>query len=254
MCYYDVFGADKTVVRQDYGQICISHCYGSGGIDSLINTKNAVSAVLDYINIDYYISITMAAIDIINDDVGGVEVYIEDDLTALDPSFVQGSTVKLTGHLCEKFVRARSSVTDGTNLMRMSRQKTYMEGFLKRLKELSYDEDIITKIYADTADYVTSNCTIYDMSSILDKLLTYEFLPELSLAGENVEGEEHYEFYLDEDKKVELVQSTFFDLVEDENQNTFIDVFFLFCYIIKVFKYDIALFKNETMAYFLSLN
>ena len=94
-------------------------------------------------------------------------------------------------------------------------QKAYMEGFIRQLKQLTNTEELINKIFLDISEYTSSNCTIYDYSNIADKLLNYQLLEPLSLPGENIAGEEHYEFYLDEDKTSDLILDTFFKLVEN---------------------------------------
>ena len=56
-----------------YGQLALSHTYGSGLEDSCENTCNTVSEFLNGITIDYSIAMNMDAIGIMNDAVGGVK-------------------------------------------------------------------------------------------------------------------------------------------------------------------------------------
>ena len=69
-----------------YGQLALSHTYGSGLADSAENTRNTVSSLLNGITIDHYIAMNMDAIGILNDAVGGVTVTVRDDFSAVDES------------------------------------------------------------------------------------------------------------------------------------------------------------------------
>ena len=55
-----------------FGQIALSHTYGSGLEDSCENARNTVSDFLYGIQIDHYVAMHMDAIGILNDSVGGV--------------------------------------------------------------------------------------------------------------------------------------------------------------------------------------
>ena len=121
-------------VLGDYGgtevkQLCLAFNYGDGGRKSCKNTADAVSALLFDLPIDNYIQIPMTAVGPLNDLVGGVPVTIEEDLTAVDPAFQAGQTIRLTGSQAEKFVRARMVLENDTNLARMKRQRAYMDSF-----------------------------------------------------------------------------------------------------------------------------
>ena len=65
----------------------------------------------------------MTAIRVLNDLVGGVSVTMEEDGTQIDPAFVKGATVRLSGSQAEAFVRARMGLENDTNLARMQRQR-----------------------------------------------------------------------------------------------------------------------------------
>jgi hypothetical protein len=55
-----------------FGQLALSHTYGTGMEDSCENTRKTVSDLLYGVSIDYYIALNMDAISILNDQVGGV--------------------------------------------------------------------------------------------------------------------------------------------------------------------------------------
>ena len=57
--------------------------------------------------IDHYVALSMDAVPVINDAVGGVAVRCMDDLTAYDPSLTEGAEITLMGDQALYYVRAR---------------------------------------------------------------------------------------------------------------------------------------------------
>ena len=128
--------ADGIVHGIQDQQICTAHYYGKDRTQSAENTVDAVKYLLGELDhIDGYYVLNMADIGLLNGEIGGVEVKIEDDMTNVDPAFVKGTTITLTDDQAEAFVRARMSVGEGDNASRMRRQKTYMNSFFKKAKE-----------------------------------------------------------------------------------------------------------------------
>ncbi|MEI2718881.1 MAG: LCP family protein [Gemmatimonadales bacterium] len=78
-------------------QISLQHGFGDGGEQSARLTADAVSKLFGGMPVDFYIALDMDAISTLNDALGGVEVKVEDDFSALDPAMAQGSTIRLTG-------------------------------------------------------------------------------------------------------------------------------------------------------------
>ncbi len=193
-------------------QLALSHAYGSGGKDSCRNTVRAVSRFLYDVPIDHYYAMTMDAIPVLNDLVGGVRVHIDDDLTPIDPAFVQGTDVTLRGKQALGFVRARMSVTDGTNLRRMDRQRVYITALYKRMARKLRSGDRFAFTLVDTlSDYTSSDLITEELSELVDRLKNYDFVGIESIQGEAVDGEEYVEFYPDEEKLKATVIRLFFE-------------------------------------------
>ena len=85
-----ILGVGGKPAGTSFEQLALSHTYGTGLEDSCENTRTAVSDFLYGLNIDYYISMNMDAIAILNDAVGGVTVNVTDDFSAVDPSITKG--------------------------------------------------------------------------------------------------------------------------------------------------------------------
>lgn len=194
----------------EYKQLCLAYNYGDGGVKSCRNTADAVSRMLFDAPVQNYIQVPMSAIPVLNDLVGGVPVTIAEDLTAVDPAFVKGATVRLTGEQAEKFVRARMALEDDTNLARMRRQRDYLDSFQKcARKAINTDSQFVVKLLEKLGEYLQSDLTGQQLSDLITRLDHSEVSDIRSPEGKLVLGEEHYEFYVDEDSLWELVKSVY---------------------------------------------
>lgn len=205
--WLDVLG---KVGGTDYKQLCLAFNYGDGGAASCKNTLNAVSDLLFDAPIESYIQIPMSGISAMNDLVGGVPVTIAEDMTVIDPAFVQGATLRLTGSQAEKYVRARGGLTDDTNLSRMRRQREYMDSFQKCAKEkLNSDSEFTLKLVEKLGSYMQSNMTAQQLSELVEKLDHYHVNSIRYPEGELIVGQKYYEFYVDEESLWEMVKGAY---------------------------------------------
>ena len=201
MCDYHILGIGGRIAGDGFGQLALSHSYGSGDVDSLINVKDAVSEMLTGINIDYYVSIPMEAVSIVNDKAGGVEVYVEDDFSAIDSSIIMGEVNTLTGSHALTFVRSRKGLDDSSNLARMNRQRVYLRALYEKCKVLvEKDQDFVYSTLNSVGDYIIANTNIYGLSDICNQMIDYKLLDAIKLEGEAKVGQEGYiEYYVDDD-------------------------------------------------------
>lgn len=193
------------------GQLALSHTFGSGGKDSCRNTAQAVSHYLLDVPVEHYFSLTMDAIPILNDLVGGVTVHIDDDFSAVDPSLEQGKDVRLQGQQALTFVRTRWYVDDSSNLSRMNRQREFINALYGQMvQKLQEDDSFATKLASRLADYSVSDLTTTELSNLADKLKDYRFTGIETIRGEAILGEKYMEFYTDESDLRALVLRVFF--------------------------------------------
>lgn len=189
-----VFGSS---VGKYTAQIALAHAYGSGGSDSALNAVKAVSNFLGGVKIDHYMTFTMDSVALVNDMVGGVTVFIEDDFSEMDPSLVQGQEITLKGEQALHFVRGRTNVADGTNLNRMARQRQYMMGlFGKVMETASQDEQFPERLVKKLGDAFDTDLSLYQLQELFDTLKDCTMEDILTIEGENVKGE-FMEFYAD---------------------------------------------------------
>ena len=214
MCEIRRLGISGEKTGTVFQQLCLSHTYGSGGKDSCRNSVKAVSRLLYDVPIDHYYAVTMDAIPVLNDLVGGVTVHVDDDLTAADPVLVQGTDVTLHGDQALHFVRARMSVADGTNLSRMNRQRVFLDALYTQMRtRLQNDSRFALSMANRLAEYSTSDLIPEELSELAERLKDEEFRGIQTTMGEAVQGEKYLEFYPDEEKLKTEVLSLFFEPV-----------------------------------------
>ena len=205
-----VLGVRGEYAGTTYGQLALAHTYGSGLEDSCENVKDTLQKFLPGMTVDYYVAMNMDVLPILNDAVGGVTVTVVDDFSAVDPSITMGE-LTLRGDQVINFVRTRKNVGDQRNVTRMQRQREYVAGFLSALREKENEDiDFIVNVYDAVYEYIVTDCSANTLSGMLDRYLNYPIKEVISPEGDNVIGEEYYEFYVDEDALDALVLRLFY--------------------------------------------
>lgn len=192
------------------GQLTLAHTYGNDDKSRCRNTVNTVEKLLYGINIDHYLSLTMDAVAILNDNVGGVTVQLMDDFTEWDASFVKDAVVTLMGEQALAYVQARGSLEDNTNLHRMERQQQYIAAFIEQLSGYEYENNVNTMM--EVNEYLVSDCTIDQLSRMIERLGSYQYEGLVSPDGEAVKGSEFMEYYVDDKALQTLVVEMFYEL------------------------------------------
>ena len=206
-----VLGIGGRITNDVKEQIALSHSYGSGDIDSLVNVKDAVSNLLCNIKIDTYISLTMDAVAKINDSAGGVKVLVEDDFSTIDDTLIKGEECVLLGEHALTFVRARQGLDDPSNINRLNRQRVYLRALYETCKEkVNNDSNFVQNSLDSITEYIIANTNIYGLTDIGNLLLDYKLLDAVQLKGEAIKGDTYIEFYPDEDSLEEFCINTFY--------------------------------------------
>ncbi len=206
-----VLGINGKNAGTYYGQLAVSHTYGTGLNDSCENTKKAVSDYLYGASINYYVSFNMSAISIINDSVGGVKVNVTEDFSAVDPSITMGEII-LTGDQAFSYVRSRHNVGDQLNVSRMQRQQKYLNGFAEAYKNTySGNESKLLSLYDEVSPFMVTDCSSTILNDLASRYSQYEFKGVISPEGTSKVGEKYMEFYADEAKLDELILNYLYD-------------------------------------------
>ena len=206
-----VLGLGGKKAGTAYQQLALAHTYGTGLEDSCENTKETVSALINNVYIDYYVAVNMSAISIVNDAVDGVTVEITDDFSQKDEQLPLGE-VTLMGDQAVNFIRLRKGVGDQLNISRMERHKSYASGFLKAFRQkMDQGETFALSLYETISPYIVTDCSVTVLTSMMERYADYEIVEIVSPEGENVMGEEYFEFYVDEQKLDQLILRLFYE-------------------------------------------
>ena len=210
MLTMDVLGVRGEYAGTTYGQLALAHTYGTGLEDSCENVKNTLMNFIHGLTIDYYLSMNMDAIPALNDAVGGVTVNVKDDFSLVNPSITMGE-LTLNGDQVIDYVRRRKDVGDQKNITRMERQKEYVESFLKSLyKKAHGNETLLLSMYEDVSPYIVTDCSATTLSSLMERYGEYTVRGAVTPEGDNRIEDDHYAFYVDEEKLDELIVELFY--------------------------------------------
>lgn len=206
----DILGLTSEKIGSVKAQLALAHTYGDGGTSSCKNVVNAVSRLLNDIEIEHYISVTMDTVALVNDKLGGIEVNVLDDFSGIDDTLIKGETVTLTGDHALTYVRTRYGMEDSTNSTRMLRQRQYLEAMFAKAKSVAADDaSVIVDILEAMSGNMVSDYDIVEMNDLTDCLTEYEFVGISSLEGDSLMGERHIEFYPTDDS----IQKAVIDLL-----------------------------------------
>ena len=205
-----VLGIGGHRAGTQFGQLALSHTYGDGLEESCENTRYTISQLLSGITIDHYVAMNMDGIGILNDAVGGVTVNVADDFSNVDPSITKG-TITLRSNQALTFLRSRRDVGDQLNITRMGRHEQYMHGLMDAMKSrLEAEDGFVVELYDQVDEYIVTDCSLQVISGLMDRCAEYTLKEVVSPAGENVNGEEFMEFYVNEESLDELVLRLFY--------------------------------------------
>ena len=192
-------------------QLALAHTYGNGRDVSCRNTADAVSELLNGVKVNHYLSITMDAVPILNDLLGGVEVTVLDDFSGIDDTLIKGETVTLHGDHALTYVRERYGLEDSSNSTRMVRQRQYMTAvYDKAMLKIENDDNFVIEASSKLADYIVSDRSVNQLQEIAKKLSQYKFTEIETLEGESVIKDGLMEFRPDADSIDKIVFELFY--------------------------------------------
>ena len=148
---------------------------------------------------------TMDAVPIFNDMIGGVQVEIMDDFTYHNESWTVGSKVILFGDDALTYIRARGSLEDSSNISRMKRQRQYLNAVYEKIQAQASYLDDFSEDTLELSNYIVSDRSVNQLQSIVEKFREYAFNGIYTIDGEAVVGDQYMEFYADEDSILETV-------------------------------------------------
>ncbi|MBQ8207943.1 MAG: LCP family protein [Clostridia bacterium] len=210
MSYYETFDIEGNNMGASEGQLALAYSYGDGAHESCKMTVSAVSDFLYEIPIHAYYSMNYYAIKDLTDTVGGVEVTIPVDMTATDESFAEGSTIRLTGELAQKYLSARQELEDGSNEGRIERQKQFIFSFIDTaVNAVKGDFDLPIELYNKIAENSCTDLTVDEIVYLADTALNVD-ISYHSIEGTTDESGTFAEFRPNEDALWQLILDIFY--------------------------------------------
>jgi len=198
-------------------QICLAHSFGKTEQGRCLNTVDAVSGLLFNIPVDHYISLNMAAISILNEQVGGVTVTVPAGLESADPAFKEGAKVKLQGKQAELFVRTRMELENDTNEFRMERQQIFLNAWMDQANhKMDTDSGFALGLVLSLSDYMTSDMSANALSDLANQLKEYKNLGTVKTIGETL---------LESEAKISAFREYYVDM--DDLERKVIDLFYV---------------------------
>ena len=203
-----------SVVESYTKQIALAYNYANVDNDKIRcrNTKDSVEYLLNGARVDHYLALTMDAVPVSCDIVGGVEITVLDDFTGIDDTLIKGEKVTLNGEQALRYVRTRYGLEDSSNSTRMVRQQQYMSALYQKINSrIKSDDEFLVKLADTMDDYVVYDSSDKKMLKFAEKFEDYEFLGIREIKGDSKIGQEFIEFYADEESIQEIVMDLFYE-------------------------------------------
>ncbi len=195
-------------------QITLQYAYGDGKRKSCELAVDAVSYLLYGMPILGYASINTDSIPLLASVVDGVPLTVPDDsLEKVNPTFKSGAEVVINEENAEQFLRYRDTHQHQQALVRMNRQKVFINAFAKKLKALqAEDPHTVTDVYETMKPHMITNMT---NDIFLDLAAARREGSIATVPGENMTTELYDEYHVDEDALYELILDMFYKEVEE---------------------------------------
>ena len=198
-------------------QISLAHAFGATPEANCESVQKAVENLLEGIEIDYYISMSMDSIGELNDALGGVTVTLDEDLSELDAQMKIGATVTLNSAQAELLIRGRMQIGDGTNKSRMRRQRLFLEAAADTLKKrIQQDTEFVNSFFDAIEPKTTMNIQRSRLIGELNTAYGYEVHPIQTIEGEHTIGRDGFmEFHVKTGAAAQWVVDVFFEQEDD---------------------------------------
>lgn len=212
---YDEYGRYQTTV---ISQISLQHGFGDGMEESCLYEVKAVSNMFYQLPIHGYAAVNMSAIPTLNDQVGGVDVEVLEDLTKFDKSLVKGKIVHLEGMTAYHYVKSRDVSIFASNDLRLERQKQYLAGFMDAVKTMTQgNSNSAVELFSSISSMMVTNITADEISYLAPYAANYKFdINDVrTIKGETTKNGKFEEFYVDEDDLYKTIIDIFYEKVEN---------------------------------------
>jgi LCP family protein required for cell wall assembly len=228
----EVFNDEKSVTDTFYTQICLQYPYAGGGELGLAKMEDRVSEIFYQLPIHGACAISFDAMGVIVDMLGGIDVTIPDDMTAMNPSYVQGSTLSLNKSNVLNYLRYRDEYALGSPTTRLTRQKEFMQAAINvAIEQVKRNPMLVSDIYQAIVPYMNTDITLDETVYLAKQALDYTITSDsfYQLTGEDKkhefidsDGSDAYydNYYLDEDALKDVFMNVFYSQVVLDDSNS----------------------------------
>lgn len=205
-----------NILGYDTQHLTLAYAYGDGREKSCRFMCQAVTELLDGLQIDGYMAVSMGALRPLNDAVDGVTVTIDDpELEKRDPAFKPGASVTLMGDQAEAFLRYRDTGKSQSAVARLERQKGYIAGYAEAVKKKASREDgVALKLLETAAPYMVTSLSkdqyLDIMMAFLNSSQQLEAEDIRTLPGEGVQTKIYDEYHPDPEGVTQMVLDLFY--------------------------------------------
>ena len=205
---YDISGRH---ISDEKAQIALQYAYGDNPQRSSILMKEAASELFYGVKIEHYATMYVEGIEPVVDALGGVTLTVPEDYTRIDPDFVKGREITLDGKNAERYVRYRDLNVQGSNLERMERQTQFVRALLDKAGAEGEESEGLQRLLDACGDYFLADMNIPELAESLKYKMDEKMI---TIPGEMKTGDDHDEFYTDDEKLLKILLSVFFEPVE----------------------------------------
>ena len=200
MTEVDTYNVSGDYLSTGVMQINMQYSFGDSPRRSIYLTKRCVGDLLG-IDINGAIALDMSGIAPIVDALGGIDVYMEEDCSYIDPAYTQDAEIHMDGKEAERFIRWRDTGISGSNDARMSRHTWFIRQMLSQA-----DPANVNALFNAADPYLNTDMTAEEMKALYD----CELAETVRLPGQTRAGALHDEFYIDEDALCDTVLRLFY--------------------------------------------
>lgn len=204
-----IYNIDGTYVTPQTDHLTLQYAYGDGREMSCKITRDAVSNLLYGVPIIGYTAINLDSIPLLVDAVGEVTLTVPDDsMEDVNPEYKKGAEITLTSENAESYIRHRDTHAHHQALVRMERQKSFINAFADRVLELqAKDPHTVTDIYETIKPHMVTNMS----NDIFLDLAGAKRVGEIrTIPGEGVTTELFDEYHVDDKALYELILDVFY--------------------------------------------
>lgn len=211
---------DGELSSKERMRLCIQYAYGTSMQQSNDLTVKAVSKLLYDLQIQRCCAINFAALPIINDAIGGVDVEIKENIEEWESRLPYGETVHLEGDLALRFLEVRNKHDLNGAALRTQRQKQYVEAFVEKAKNvIKKNPTIPLTIFRELQKdgNMCTDITAEDIMYLMPEVLRMSFSNDMvvMIPGESVVSEDgHTDYRMDIDAVKKIVIDTFYEEVD----------------------------------------